>query len=82
LIAQAHYTIIYRNDPALVQKLIDDLHTLEPGMAEANLLQAELFITTKQDIPAAKKLLERILKTPNTPDWVSVRAKELLKKII
>jgi len=77
LVAQARYTITNRREPTLAQKLIDELRALKPGMPEADLLQAELWITTKQDIPGAKKLLEGVLQMPNAVNWIVERAKEL-----
>jgi serine/threonine protein kinase len=77
VIAQARYAILNRNDPVLAQKLIDELHSIKRNMPQASLLQAELWITTKQDLPGAKKLLEDVLKTPNTASWIIERAKEL-----
>jgi len=77
LMAQAHHTIVNLNDPVLAQKLIDKLHAIQPELPEAELLQAELMITTKEDLPGAQKILAGLLQTPNLPQWVIERAKEL-----
>lgn len=61
----------------LAQALIDKLRAIQPGLPEAELLQAELMITTKEDLPGAQKILAGLLQTPNQPQWVIERAKEL-----
>jgi hypothetical protein len=81
LIAQIHYSIVNRpDDPALAQKLIDELRQMQPGMAEADLLQAELFSSHKNP-EEAKKILDKVLATPNTPEWIIQRAKEMLAQL-
>jgi serine/threonine-protein kinase len=77
LVAQARYAITNSGDPKLALKLIDELRSGSRGMPEADLLQAELFIVTKQDLPGAQKLLEGILQMPRVPGWIIERAKEL-----
>lgn len=79
VVAQIRYVITNRNDPALAQKLIDELRSLSRGMPEADLLHAELLIVTKQDLPGAQKLLAGILQMPRVPDWIINRTKELQK---
>jgi serine/threonine protein kinase len=77
LVAQARNAILYGKDPGLAIKLIEELRNLSKGMPEPDLLQAELLIFTKQDIPGAQKLLAGILQMPRVPDWITARAKEL-----
>jgi hypothetical protein len=77
LVAQARYAITNSNDPQSALKVIDELCLGSRGMPEADLLQAELFIVTKQDLPGAQKLLEGILQMPRVPGWIIERVKEL-----
>lgn len=81
LVAQARYAILNRHDPVLAQKLIDELRALKPDLPEIELLHAELLITTKQDLPGARKLLEGVLQMPNVANWITERAKELQQMI-
>jgi hypothetical protein len=81
LIAQIRYAVVNRpDDPALAQKLIDELRQMQPGMAEADLLQAELFSSHKNS-GEAKKILDKVLATPNTPEWIIQRAREMLDQL-
>jgi hypothetical protein len=78
LVAQARYAITH-GDPNSALKLIDELRAGSRGMPEADLLQAEFLIMTKQDIPGARKLLDGILQMPRVPAWITERTKELQK---
>jgi thioredoxin-like negative regulator of GroEL len=78
LVAQARYAITH-GDPNSALKFIDELRAGSRGMSEADLLQAELLIVTKQDIAGAQKLLEGILQMPRVPAWITERTKELQK---
>jgi hypothetical protein len=77
LIAQARYAIVNRQDSSVAQKLIDNLRSIKRNMSEADLLQAELWITTKQDLQGARKLLGNLLQNQNLANWMVERAKEL-----
>ncbi len=80
-LAQVRYSIINGKDPAMTQALLDKMLAFEPNVAVTELLRAESFIVTKQDIPGARKMLEGIFLMPNVPDWVVERAKELRQSV-
>jgi serine/threonine protein kinase len=77
VIAQARYALINRDDPVLVQRLIDQLNALQPGLPDTKLLKAELLIEEEKDV-AAESALQSLVNARGTPAWIHDYAEELI----
>lgn len=80
LVAQARYTLVNRNDDAVVQTLIDQLDALQPGLLETRLLQAELLIKQEKNTEA-KTVLLNLSGTEGIPEWIYAETDRLLSTI-
>jgi serine/threonine-protein kinase len=81
LVAQVRYAIINNPDDFnATQEIINNLRRDQPGLAEIELLQAELLIAEfKPD--QARTILQDFIQRPNIPPWITQRANELLSKL-
>jgi tRNA A-37 threonylcarbamoyl transferase component Bud32 len=80
LIAQAHYSLVVVNDDAAARKFIGEIEAEKPGLEETKLLRAELAID-QQNTAEAKTILQDLIGSPDTPEWIKDEATTLLSEI-
>jgi hypothetical protein len=79
LVAQARH-LYYNGDTAKGHELLNQVRTLRPHMPEASLLEAEMDANEGKTFEA-KQLLNILIGSLDTPNWVREMAQSLINKI-
>ena len=61
-------------------RILDELKAFKPGLQEAMLLEAEMLMRDRKG-PEARPLLEALVESEMTSDWVRVEAEKYLEEI-
>ena len=79
LLAQARYTLINADDDETVRRLLDELNAEKPDLKETQLMLAELNIGANDT--EARHILQGLIDSPETSDWIKEEANSLLSEI-
>ncbi len=81
MMADAVHSMNYDTKSAeQIQSIIDDIRREKPEVAEAELLQAELFLFM-EDKDSARATLQKLVARTQMPEWIMLNAREMLESI-